>query len=466
MSDHMVTVSDILTKNKLFLSFPGAVSLSNDLYASVDNAKLNLAKRRRYTSRIKSSASSLSIGSQTQFSLDPGTIIGNCYIVGKFTLGTGVWAYAQPGWGYRLIKNLIFNCAGSSSIAQITVSGESLMDMVMISCNSQDKREELLNLGGELIKQRGVETSYYFAIPLYMFFTSAEQNSVFPFDAATIRSQISFSLEWNSLNTVISNVYDTVAADVKAGFTLPTSFDELYLKVHNTIELESQYVSNAMAANPFLAYNMPVLHYQYYKTTVTSTQITDELNVNLNSIPMGMLQGIVFSARPKSWYPSSTAITADKFLYNGLPVPFEYVKVLYMGQVIYESNNIVEENLIQCMMDDGSSAVVKSKIAATMNDTQEDAADTLISGFHIIPFSNEMSNVLRHKQHEFTPSYGGSVLQVIFKFSQKGVPIIDFTTGYPDYIPLPNADTYDLNFTYIVNGLLEINQGSMSLQLE
>ncbi len=465
MNDYQVTLADILTKNKLFLSHPGEVQLTEDLYAGVSNSKINVAKRRRFTGKIKASSNNLSIGGQAVFTLDPGVIYGNMYIIGKLTFPLNTWARAQPGWGYRLIKNLMFTCSGSASIASVRVTGESLMDMVMLTCNSQDKRQELLQLGGEDFYTGGVATTKYFAIPLYMFFTGSDQQSVFPFDAATIRSQISFSIEWNNINSVISNTFDAGVPNApKGSYVLPTDFDQLYLRVHSSVELDSQYVANTMAANPYLAMNIPVLHYQSFQTTVNATTIADEMNVSLSTLPIGMLQGIVFSARPRAWLPGAAAVTAGKLEYNGLPVPFEYVKVLYNGQVIYETNNSVEERLVQTLCDDNSSASITSRFFPSVN-LGVGSGYEVFSGFTIIPFCNEISNVLRDRHHEFTPSYGGSTLQVIFQLSQSGLEIEDLDSAAITYQALPTG-LYDLNFSYIVNGLIEVNQGTMTLQLE
>lgn len=447
---------DVLSVNKLFVNSPAESVLGNDLYSSPANSQVDVAKRTRYTGRIKASSNSLSLNGVTTFNLDPGVIYNKLYIYGKFSQ-LPQYVQAQDGWGYALIKTVNFVCSGSSSIQNLKVDGRSMMDMIIATTNSSDKRNQLMKLGGRAFEHNNEADDQDFCIPIYMLFSSADSGNVTPFDSATIRSIISFSIEWNPLYTVMSG--SITVGPVNHAVVLPTQFSELFLRAHNSIELERQFVAQKMAMFPQLVYSVPCNYYQSYKTYAQVTNITDEVQINLTSFPNGMLQAILLSVVPNEWFGDSTTLS---WTCPAISMPLSYLRVLYNGQVMYETNSATENEAVSCIMDDGSSSIYQIDCQDSI--TQTGSRGITQSYINVIPFVNEVSNVLRGKLHENVKSYSGSNLQFFLKLDTNGLPI-EYTEGTREYIPPPTG-TYTLQFTYVVASLLEVQNGTMSLQFD
>lgn len=469
MADFQQTLNDVLSTSKIFLNYPSKTSLGDDLYSSVQRSEIQVSKRRRFTGKIKVSSNSLSLQGVSTFQLDPGVILGKCYIYGKATFPQH--SYGPDGWAWPLIKSVEFKCSGSSSIQNLKVSGRSMFDMIMATTNSKDKRDLLIKTGGRQFHNSSGAASHDFCIPIYMLFSSADSSNTFPFDSATIRSQLAFSLEWEPMYTSVTGTVTYVAPpgpDVNHAVVLPTSFDELFLRVHNSVELEDKYLANAMAKAPWSVYSLPALYYQTYQTQCTINSLSDEIQISLTSFPIGMLQCIIFSLIPQAWVGDSTTLT---WTHNVLSANLSSLRVLYNGQVLYEVNSQTENELVNCLQDDGGSCVLDQ---TSSNSTYEYANPATAgleynnyqSMLNIIPLGNEISNILRGKCHENLPSYSGSTIQIFFKVSSLGQV---YQSGnfeqFPFHLAQPTG-VYNLNFTYVLAALVETQNGTMSLQLE
>ena len=445
-------VENILASSKLMLNHPGQSLLGGDLYSNVHNSQIDLARRHVYQGRYKSSANSLQLGAVSSFYLQPGTVIGQCYVFG--TLACPQYSRASSGWFYDAIQQLEIIVAGSSSIQSLRISGRSHFDMVMAFCTSQEKRNQLLNCSPAFNLTGGAATQQG-GILLCLPWSHPELQGAFAWDTSTIKSQV-------IINITFKFGYQFMSGSTSHAITPPSAFSDLYLRVNNQTELQEQFLMNSMARNPSLCYSIPNLYTQTFQTPVTLTA-GQEQQIALTSMPSAGLEAILVSAVPSSWVGSADTIT--NYSNSVVGIPFQSLRMLFNGQELCRYDYQLEDQLQSCLKNDRACADYNVLNTASVADA---ATNVLYQNrVHIIPFCNEISKVLRERRMENLQSYSGSTLQLFITPADLGLPYVTpanaITTAY---LAVPSAVTYSLNITFVTNSLIEVQDFHVSQQLD
>jgi hypothetical protein len=426
--------------------------LGGDLYSNVHNSQIDLARRHMFQGRYKSSANSLQLGAVSSFYLQPGTIIQQCYVFGQMAMPQH--ARASDGWMYDAIQQLEIIVAGSSSIQSLRLSGRSHLDMVLAFTSSQEKRNQLLqccpafNLTSAGANVQG-------GVLICMPWSHPELNGAFAWDTSTIKSQIIINVTWKF-------GYQFLSGSTGNAITAPTAWSDLYLRVNNQVELQDQFLMNSMARNPSLCYSIPNLYCQTFQTPVTLTSGVEQ-QIALTSMPSAGLECILVSAVPSSWVGASD--TVSNYSNSVVGIPFKTLRMLFNGQELVRFDYQLEDKLQSCLKNDRTSCDYN-----VLNTASVAAAATNVlyqNRVHIIPFSNEISKVLRERRMENVQSYSGSTLQLFITPADLGLPYVtDAVPITPAYLAVPSAVTYSLNVTFVCNSLIEVQDFSVSQQLD
>ena len=443
-------VENILASSKLMLNHPGQSMLGSDLYSNVHNSQIDLARRHVYQGRYKSSANSLQLGAVSSFYLQPGTVIGQCYVFGALVLPQ--YSRFSDGWMYDAVQQLEIIVAGSSSIQSLRISGRSHFDQVMAFTCSQEKRNQLLqccpaaNLTSAGATVQG-------GILVCMPWSHPELQGAFSWDTSTIKSQIIVNITWKF-------GYQFMSGSTSHAITPPTAFSDLYLRINNQVELQEQFLRMSMDRNPSLCYSIPNLYTQTFTTPITLTS-GQEQQIALTSMPSAGLEAILVSCVPSTWVGGSDTVT--NYSNSVIGIPFQTLRMLYNGQELVRYDYQLEDQLQSCLKNDRTCADYNVLNTASV----ADAATNVYyqNRVHIVPFCNELSKVLRERRMENLQSYSGSTLQLFITPSDLGLPYITSSIARA-YLAVPSAVTYQLNVTFVTNSLIEVQNASVSQQLD
>jgi hypothetical protein len=450
--DIITNTAEILSRSKLSLNHPSKVVYGKDLFASVDNAQLDSAQRSRYTGKLKISPTSAQLGGLSSFLIDPGAWMGKFYIVAQLPAPARYTAIPE-GWLFSLIDYVSFSSAGSSSISQLRISGRSMFDLIMTACETQEKRNHVIQLAGDYADYSAAAgTSPITAcIPLHFLFASINGKSSLGFDTGVLRSQIIFSIQWKNLYEVMWTTSTAI--------TFPSTFSQLYMRVHDQVILERDLIARQSQMDPSFIYSVPFKYTQSFQTQYTFNSASDQAQFNLSSFPRGMLQAIIISMTPQQY--KGVVAQTNTGLAPLASYPMSNVKLLYLGQYIYNVDFEAEQEIAQEMMDDDGSSLYNFGI-------YNPSATNLLflkNYVTIIPFVNRIDTVLRDQLQLVSPSFGGSQIQVQITPSAQGVPTRD-NTGARSFYSVTYPQIFDINFTYVFNALLETSNAVMSLQLD
>lgn len=436
-----------LLESKLFLNHPGQGGIASDIYSSPHNAELDLLKRKVYTGRYKLSSNSLTIPSTSTFTLSPGTVLSQVWVVCSIVFPQH--ARAPDGWFLKAIDRLELSLSGNSSIQSLQISGESHFQQVMATCASQEKRNSILQ-ASPAFNLTGGGATLNGAMPLNLFFSSPEMQGTFALDSSTLQSQIQISIRWKP-------AYQWLSGSTGNAITVPTAFADLYMRCNQVEFSQGHPMLELQSKNPDAIYTIPSLYFQSFDTTATLTH-GSETSISLSTIPAGNLQAILLTATPST----EVGIASTLQYVNNHSIEFANLRLLFNGQEIYRVEDELEEKLVSCLKADDDSGF-DYKYLNTVSVAAAATNGYYTSRVHVIPFSNEISQVLHERRHEHTTSFQGSTLDLYFTPSATRSYETDVITRTTQ--ASPTAVTYNVTVTYVIASLVEIDKRTTSLEL-
>lgn len=444
-------IEKILSTSKLMLNHPGQSSLGADIYSNVHNSQIDLIRRHTYTGRYKSQANSVALNAISSFVITYGTVIGQCYIAGSVTFPQ--YARAGDGWALDLINLIELQVAGSSSIQSLKYTGRTHFDALMAFAASAEKRNQILQCAGAAFNNTGAASTQEFVIPLVLPWSHPDLDSFFCFDTSTLKSQITLQVTWKP-------AYMSISGSTSHAVTLPTVFNDLYLRVANQTELANQFLLESMQMNPSLTYSIPNLYLQSFTSPITLTAGVEN-QITLTSMPSGMLECLLVSLVPSTWVGASD--TTSNWVNPVVGVPLSTVRLLWNGQEQFRQDYQTEFDAIQCLKNDKTSSYYN---VLNTNGVADAATNIYQKGqVIIIPFCNEISKVLRNRRMENVQSYAGSSLQLYFTLGANGVPYVTSPIAR-GATACPSAISYNLNVSYVCNSLIQVENFSCSQELD
>lgn len=462
MDPFATRVSDVLASSEFLQRHPGNSMLGSDLYSSAANSSSELILRQRYTGQYVSNANNLQFGSQSTFFITPGSVMNAVVISGAVTLPQ--WTRAPDLWALLAIDSLEVQVSGSSSIQSLKISGKSMLDYLLCSVHSAKVKQlrqccRFIELGayaaGKQVK---------FSIPLHLFFSSPEISSLFPLDTSTLQSQIFINIRWKQ-------PYNIFSGDSTHAVTLPSAFDELYLRIGAQNQISNDFaLATQLRQDSSLVYSLPGTYLQTYSEIQNVPAVgigAAQGQVPLTSQPSGMLQMVLMSVQAVA-KSGISATTSEIVPYAQL----ETLRVLYNGIELVRFDSAEEGRLFNCLNTDMDSGVYCSLRCHPNNVTTDEVVEMDMSNVYIIPFANEISRILRNRRVENVKNYSGSTIQVFYSLSDR---VDTYTNDLPisgTSISLTNAERitqaagdYNFNFTFVNSALYEVSSQTVSMTM-
>jgi hypothetical protein len=350
--DHPKLVEDaaanVLANHEILMASPSAAKL-NSFYPTPSESSSTVAQAVINAGQMTIQANSKQIGGTADFLISTPNILD----VPQLNLSFKVKAMPVPvpdsngvdqrtraymctyhdGWGFDCIDRIEMTVA-KSNISNLQLQGHAMRDWSLLQCKNADERKQMLRIAGvgktwSLEKEMTMEAS----IPLsFLFFRSAGGvKGGFGIDGRALHGPITFQIYFKPINyfcspaasvyhrdvmgvtfdKALSSVGDGSQADELRGATYPASIDPTSLLPTEFSSLEFTArtyqlmdgifsVSKALESNPSLTYSIPSLWLNTYTQEVPlSANGTGQININ--SIPAGMLQAIIVRIRPVNY---------------------------------------------------------------------------------------------------------------------------------------------------------------------
>lgn len=415
-----------LANKRTALSNPG--TKMDDIYYSQINSTVELSEATYNLGRFTTSLSQLSFGSTSQ------VIIPNSSLV------TGVYLYLQAppvvanqtlplGWGYNMIADVSY-LFGSSNVSQIDVPQHVLFQTIMMECETEEKRSEVLRLGGD---QQTAPTAFfpeaYVFIPL-PFSSICGLHNKLPFDTTLLDSPIILQISLSRGNQVYGG-----SGVIPSGLLRATC-----VLRQGDLSNKDQSLKPILSANPSYMYSYPFIHHQIFTpgTFTGSTNPGAQVSIPLLSFINADLVGISIGAVLTSKLTNNGAQCPNLFAYDRL----SNIQLTFNGLVMFNSPGELYR-VTNMLSEPGSGSfnqsVITDSAVAPFSSVPYDAYVLFIdfSRIRAASFDGHYQNVWR---------IGNNTLSLSFNTSQ--------------------VAQYQLFATYHYNGVAEIQNGQTRIYFD
>ena len=406
----------------------------NDLYYSNLNSTVQAVECTFFAGKYRQNLGSPNFGSISTVLIPNGSFIGSTWL--HLELQNLPPNVSLPrGWGYACLSNITF-LMGSSNTTSLSLSGESVWQVVAAQCDTAEKRSELFRLGGESYTSPVIPTGseaprlcadIYLPFP----FSAAGGHDKLPFDSQLLDNPITIQVQFKQATAIFGGTgvkptnFSQAVVFIRQG-DLTNKDVSLRLKMLNNVGTYITY--------PFMYYqsNAPIP----FQGSSLSTQ--GQCSVQLNSFINGDLVGLIISVVRRSRTAPAGNATPNPLIYDTI----KDVELRLNGQIIYyapyESYKIVTSDTIL----GGSyyqADLFGSQAVAPFITQPVDVYPLLIdfSRKRNMVFHNEMPNVFRIPTQP---------MQLLFKTE--------------------TDELYDLYATYVYNAVDEISIGTSTIHYD
>jgi hypothetical protein len=478
-------VSNVLSGSRLLLSHPGAAKF-NQLYATPDASTTNLAETVNSRGRLRITSNSKAVGGRSDFYLSSSSLVSDIILNFSITL-TNANQMLGFGWGFDAINAV--ECTYANSLIQsLHINGSVIREYLLLTCKDKCARERLLRNAGNNAK--GAVGKVWASIPLpFLNQNAGGNNANYPLDFSVLNGPMTVSIIWNTSNQILQSAANNAAP------TAITEFSDAYLTAQTSDLQDGAFsVKRAMNLNPSLVYSIPAKYLNTISYSINAYTPGDVATLNLNSAPAGMCSGIIFSVRPQQWKDGSKDAD-NNYTHFGSSADLSYLRLIYGGQVLYQYN-CYEEGSTFDLMNYGDSleydepfSFISSVAAAAgaLGETDGGIIKRVMkSRVYHIPFCHNARKVFREHLTENLPSYSGATLQLEMTVAPNKIqhallqnpanavaagvvtaPGLQITSypGVPQNYAMPAAVSYVVDLMYVIEGLLEVSNGTVDLQL-
>lgn len=456
-------VRDVLSAKRLKLVHPGNGKLTN-LYAGSAEIESILAEQVTHKGQYRVSSNNLSLGAQSNFIISTSAVIDNLMLVFSITAPADGF-FSHNGWGFDLIESLEVTYA-NSLMQNMIIRGDILKEYSKLCSCSKDEREQMLDQAGSLGAVTG-ETRKA-AVPLsFLNYNTSNMRGSWPTDASTLAGPIQICINWVTKAKSSRIFVDSdVAVDPD---NLPTAVTGAEITCTTvTIQSAAFGVKDAMMRDRGLVYSIPSRYLSIVNESRTVLNaVTNTMNINLNSAPAGMLEGILIYAAPNDPSSGDNWVTGDTSLRkHGGSLRIDSLRLEFGSQdlIRYKSR---EEMLGFNRAAFGDTLEYFEKEILPGQAQAALGYSKVSSDVLFLPLVHDSKKVFNGHTNEHVPSYGGSQLQLTLTFSDESGEITP-TSGSsfgPENGDAVTGTSIQIWICYIISAILEISQGTVDLQL-
>lgn len=420
--------SQFLSSTRTDLDSPGNVK--NDVYYDTAQIVVQDCELNTHIGRYQQTLTSLNFGATSQIT------IPNCNIVHEIFLYLKLPPIVanqtlSSGWGYDAIRSIEYTW-GQSNVSSLRLSGKSIMQLALMSCETKEKRSEVVKVIGGEPHNADTGSSEVDACLILPFPWSNAQGvgKSKGFDTSLLNNPITLQITMNTAD--------------KIGFggsaTLPTAFTEAYVFLRESEFADrSNSIKMDLMRNPSLMYQMPFYHKTSPspKTGIVLDGVTEN-RISLREFIESDLYNIVFSVHNTN-LQTATGSNAPS---PGQCCELVDIELLYNGQHVYRTPGL-SGRLIGSLFDSGATGV--NDALTTQVSPWNSVSHT--SYVYNIPFGT-MKNINFEYKYDNTGRYSSQDMELRFKARQ-----------------IPNATgTGELHLTYVFGGVGACQNGVMTLQ--
>ena len=291
-------------------------------------------------------SSNIQGGGYTSIDLVQGPLLSHAMVCLKFSMAemnalvtAGKRVYLRPGWGYRCINNYQILTGGNT---QLRVYGRQLQTKVWEDCETKEKRDAVMTLGGPEYNGSLLTEDLVAYVHIYLPWSNISASKYLPYDSGILTKPIRLQFEFASN----LQIFSFAQADYAAIYPLlPTAFLENYFMTQTALMAlgPGESIRPAVGPNGQSQYNYGWI----YPSPFTSEQFTgvpassgalqsvrlqDFQNGNVQSITL-YLERLTLGATgadiPISQCPNSEIVYED----------ITNVTITYGGQVVYRADD-------------------------------------------------------------------------------------------------------------------------------
>ncbi len=475
--------------NKLpLLNSPGEL-IPNTLYYDAANSSVQAAEQTNFFGRDRIAFNNKNFGSTPSVHIPNVFFTNTCFVIAELEYQTATWTnaasddkfYMPAGWGFHCIDNIVYYL-GSSSVANIQISGLANMIFHLSSCETDGKRNALLNGAGSILAPQANATGRHkhlwstqaknhgrgmahAATSQFLFRNAANANPIWddgmtqwvqvnylapelalavipirlPFSSVcALEKRISFDtkLLQQPIQVTLSlragsDIMEVGASALSTPGNLQTAFRSLsFQSFQQGLSDQSLSLRNELLANPRFSVGVPFQYLQDMRFNVLTSQGTGEFDgmsgtyfVNITSMLNADLTTIQFAL---TWDQDQKPSGTNRF------APFKFIEMrniqlLLNGQRLhnYDSTSYPMVYLANVLDSYWANVIVAPYAPADSKDTLKRLhLDDLSCPIYEINFSR-LRAVAREAHMMNTPRFTNQTMQLAF----------DISLSYPNFSP-------------------------------
>lgn len=315
---------DYIDTKRTMLAVPG--TKLDDVYYSKYNSTVQKVEATYNVGRFEQTLSSLTFGGTSNILIPNGDLLGECYLhlqIDDSTSVMGANTALARGWGFAAIQSISY-LFGSSNVSDLTISGQSLWQILAAQSETSEKLSHAYQLGGQAWKYgdtQGLEADILLPLPW------STMNGLVPkrpFDTSLLLSPITIKIQFNRAEAFIGGIGTTKASSFKAAsvYTRQGSFSN-----------RADSLRSAMLMDMELYYAYPFIHATSFQTPSVKSgsdkSVLLQLQQLLNADWTGCVIGVV----------KSSELTSSS---GSVPNPFNYVicrdiNMRFNGNIVFHT---------------------------------------------------------------------------------------------------------------------------------
>jgi hypothetical protein len=474
--------------NKLpLLNSPGEL-VPNTLYYDAQNSSVQAAEMTNFFGRDRIAFNNKNFGSTPTVHIPNVFFINTSFVVAELNYNAVKYPdkavskdlskfYMPHGWGFHMIENIVYYL-GSSSVANIQISGVANFIFHMASCETQEKRNSVLDGAGKYLNNMdeqnnpGVSGNPSSQLALakrdsFLFRNRASGNLTFdpatngwvpineldptlgmaiipirmPFSSmCAIEKRISLDTKLLQQPIQLTVTLRDAAQIMELGTDLDATSSALIKDLRNIsfqsfqqgLSDQSLSLRNELLANPQFSVGIPFQYIQDMRFNVTSSQgglsipgstLSTEYFVNITSMLNADLTTIQFALQwDKDQRPSGTA---NRF------TPFHFIEMLDMqlllnGQRLHNYDGASFKHVYNAQVISPIFPTVREAPYITTHGGEQARQRTIESDVHIYEINFSRLRAVAMEAHMMnTPRFTNQTMQLAFKLN----------LGSPNFIP-------------------------------